>query len=142
MGAAHSDDLRIRVVDEVSAGRMSRRQAAAHFRVSAASAVRWVTLKAETGGVAPRPRGGRSRSPLEPHAAWLLELVAKEPDLTLADLEGRILEGLGLRITEVSIRRFFKRHRISYKKNTARLRADAARRGASARAMEDRAAPP
>jgi len=69
MGAAHSDDLRIRVVDEVAAGRLSRRQAAAHFRVSPASAVRWVTLKAQTGGVAPRPRGGRSRSPLEPHAA-------------------------------------------------------------------------
>jgi transposase len=136
MGAAHSDDLRIRVVEEVSAGRMSRRQAAAHFRVSAASAVRWVALKAQTGGVAPRSRGGMSRSPLEPHAAWLLGLVAKEPDLTLADLEDRILEGVGVKITEVSIRRFFKRHRISYKKNAARLRADAARRGRGARALE------
>jgi len=142
MGVAHSDDLRIRVVDEVSAGRMSRRRAAAHFRVSPASAVRWVSLKAETGGVTPRPRGGRSRSPLEPHAAWLLDLVAKEPDLTLAELEGRILDGVGLRITEVSIRRFFKRHRISYKKNSARQRADAARRGRSARAVEGRAGQP
>ena len=136
MGAAHSGDLRIRVVEEVTAGRMSRRQAAAHFRVSAASAVRWVSLKAETGGVAPRPRGGRSRSPLTPHTVWLLELVAKEPDLTLADLEHRILDGVGVAITEVSIRRFFKRHRISYKKNAARLRADAARRGRGARALE------
>lgn len=139
MSAAHSDDLRIRVVEEVSTGRMSRRQAAAHFRVSAASAVRWVSLKAQSGGVSPRPRGGKSRSPLTPHAAWLLELVAKEPDLTLAELEQRILDGVGLKITEVSIRRFFKRHRISYKKNSARLRADAARRGRSARAVEARA---
>ena len=139
MGAAHSDDLRIRVVDEVSAGRMSRRQAAVHFRVSAASAVRWVALKEETGGVTPRARGGRSRSPLTPHAAWLLELVSREPDLTLADLEQRILDGVGVTITEVSIRRFFKRHRISYKKNAARLRADAARRGRSARTLEGRA---
>ena len=139
MGAAHSDDLRIRVVDEVSAGRMSRRQAAAHFRVSAASAVRWVSLKEETGGVAPRPRGGKSRSPLTPHTAWLVELVAKEPDLTLAELERRVLKDMGVEITEVSIRRFFKRHRISYKKNAARLRADAARRGRSARALEGRA---
>ena len=139
MSAAHSDDLRIRVVEEVSTGRMSRRQAAAHFRVSAASAVRWVSLKAQSGGVSPRPRGGKSRSPLTPHAAWLLELVAKEPDLTLAEIEQRILDGVGLKITEVSIRRFFKRHRISYKKNSARLRADAARRGRSARAVEARA---
>ena len=121
MGAARSIDLRERVVAEVAAG-MSRRQAAAHFRVSAASAVRWVGLKAETGGVAPRPRGGRSRSPLEPHAIWLKALVAQESDLTLAELEQRILEGLGLKITERSIRRFFTRHRISFKKNRARQR--------------------
>ena len=51
--------------------------AAAHFRVSAASAIRWVGLKPETGRVAPRPRGGKSRSPLEPHADWLKALVAR-----------------------------------------------------------------
>jgi transposase len=73
---------------------------------------------------------------LTPHAAWLLELVAAEPDLTLAELEHRILDGVGVTITEVSIRRFFKRHRISYKKNAARLRADAARRGRGPRAVE------
>jgi transposase len=122
MGAAHSIDLRERVVAEVAAG-MSRRQAAAHFRVGVSSAIRWVELKGETGGVAPRPRGGKSRSPLEPHAAWLKALVAKEPDLTLAELEQRILDGLGLKITERSIRRFFTRHRISFKKNRARQRA-------------------
>ena len=67
MGAARSKDLRSRVVAEVAAG-MSRRQAAARFKVSAASAVRWVTLAAQTGGVDPRPRGGKSRSPLAPPA--------------------------------------------------------------------------
>lgn len=122
MGAARSTDLRERVVAEVAAG-MSRRQAAARYRVSASSAIRWMGLKAETGVVSPRPRGGKSRSPLEPHAAWLLDLVAKEPDLTLAELERRIFEGLGLTITERSIRRFFARHRISFKKNRARQRA-------------------
>jgi len=135
MGAAHSEDLRSRVVAEVAAG-SSRRKAAARFKVSAASAVRWAALEAQTGSVSARRRGGESRSPLEAHGAWLKELVAKEPDLTLAELELRLLEGLGLKITERSIRRFFKRHAISYKKNAARLRADAARRGRSARALE------
>jgi transposase len=139
MGAAHSDDLRCRVVDEVTAGRMSRRQAAAHFRVSAASAVRWVTLKAQSGSVAQRPRGGRSRSPLEPHAPWLLNLVAKESDLTLADLVCRISEGVGLHTTDVSLRRFFKRHKISFKKNSARIRTAAARRARSAAILDRRA---
>ena len=136
MGAAHSDDLRSRVVAEVAAGR-SRRQAAARFKVSAASAIRWTTLEAQTGSVRARPRGGKT-SPLELHADWLKDLVAKEPDLTLAEIELRLLDGLGVKITERSIRRFFKRHGVSYKKNTARLRADAARRGRSARALEGR----
>ncbi len=128
MGAAWSVDLRERVVAEVSAG-MSRRRAAARFRVSPSSAIRWTALERETGGVAPRPRGGKSRSPLEPHAAWLLDLVAGEPDLTLAELERRIADGLGLSITERSIRRFFQRHRITLKKSLARGRAGSAGRG-------------
>ena len=136
MGAAHSNDLRIRVVAEVAAGRMSRRKAAVHFRVSAASAVRWVELQEETGGISPRPRGGKSRSPLEPHSVWLLELTAREGDLTLAEIGRRILEGLGVKTTEVSIRRFFIRHKISFKKNAARHRAGTARRGRGTRALE------
>jgi transposase len=136
MGAAHSEDLRSRVVAEVAAG-SSRRQAAARFKVSAASAIRWTALEAQTGSISARPVGGKT-SPLEAHADWLKRLVAQEPDLTLAELEVRLLEGLGLKITERSIRRFFKRHRISYKKNAARLRADAARRGRSTRALEGR----
>jgi transposase len=135
MGAAHSKGLRERVVAEVVAG-ASRRQAAARFKVSISSAIRWVALAAKTGGVEPRPRGGRSRSPLEPHAAWLLDLVAGEGDLTLADLERRILDGLGLKTTEVSIRRFFKRHRISFKKNAARRRTVPPRRGPGPSALE------
>jgi len=71
---AHSDDLRSRVVGEILAG-ASRREAAERFKVSAASAVRWAQLYSQTGGVGPRPRGGKSRSPLEPHAAWLLDLT-------------------------------------------------------------------
>jgi len=135
MGAARSIDLRERVVGEVSAG-MSRRQAAARFKVSPSSAIRWTALERATGGVAPRPRGGTSRSPLEPHAAWLLELVAREPDLTLAELERRIGAEVGLTITERSIRRFFDRHRITLKKSRARGRAGPAGRSRGARALE------
>jgi transposase len=104
--------------------------------VSPASAVRWVQLHGQTGSIAPRPRGGKSRSPLEPHAAWLLDLSAREGDLTLAELERRILEGIGVKTTEVSIRRFFKRHKITFKKNSARRRTGQAGRGRGPRALE------
>jgi transposase len=118
---AYSEDLRGLVVAEVAAG-SSRRAAAQRFKVSASSAIRWVELHAETGSVRPRP-GGKSRSPLEPHASLLLELIAKEPDLTLAEIE-RLLEGRGVRTTDSSIDRFFKRHGVSFKKkDSARRRA-------------------
>jgi transposase len=127
----YSNDLRSRVVGEVAAG-TSRRQAALRFGVSPSFAVRWAGLHSATGSVSPRPRGGKSRSPLEPHKDWQLELVAQEPDLTLQELEQRIWEGVGVVTSERSIRRFFKRHGISFKKNSTHRRTGAPRRGASA----------
>ena len=134
---AHSDDLRLRVVAEILAG-ASRRQAAERFKVSAASAVRWAQLYSQTGGVGPRPRGGKSRSPLEPHAAWLLDLTTAEPDLTLEAIVQRLLAGLGLKTSEAAaaVRRFFKRHAITFKKNAARRRTRSARRVPGSRALE------
>ena len=72
----YSDDLRSRVVAAVAEG-CSRRAAGKRFAVSASSSIRWVELQRETGSVSPRPRGGKSRSPLELHATWLLDLVDK-----------------------------------------------------------------
>jgi transposase len=133
----YSDDLRERVVTAVAGG-CSRRSAAERFAVSASSAIRWVELHEETGSVSRRPRGGKSRSPLEPHAAWLLELVAKEADLTLAEIVERLSRDRGVRTTDSSVDRFFKRHNVSFKKNSARSRAGAARRGRSAATLEGR----
>lgn len=140
MGKARSDDLRERVVAAVAAG-MSRRQAAARFQVGVSSAIRWVTLKAETGGIGQRPRGGKPRSPLTPHTDWLVALIVAENDLTLAQIGRRLLDERGVRTNEASIRRFFKRNRITVKKNTARRRADAARRGRGPRFVEGQPTP-
>ena len=132
----YSDDLRARVVAAVADG-CSRRAAAERFAVSAPSAVRWVALHDETGSVSARRRGGKSRSPLEPHASWLLELTGQEPDLTLAEIVQRLLDR-GVHTTDSSLDRFFKRHKVSFKKNSARSRAGTARRGRSAATLEGR----
>jgi transposase len=134
---AYSDDLRARVVAAVAAG-CSRRAAAERFAVSAPSAVRWVALHAETGSVSARRRGGKSRSPLEPHASWLLELIVREPDLTLAEIVQRLLQDRGVRTTDSSLDRFFTRHKVSFKKNPARGRARTARRGRGTATLEGR----
>lgn len=134
---AYSTDLRARVVAAVAAG-SSRRAAADRFEVSPSSAIRWVELHDKTGSVSPRRRAGKSRSPLEAHAPWLLELVAKEPDLTLAEMVRRLLEDRGVHTTDSSVDRFLKRHGLSFKKNSARRRARATRRGGSAATLEGR----
>ena len=85
---------------------------------------------------------GKSRSPLEPHAAWLLELVDKEPDLTLAEIVERLLQDRGVRTSDSSVDRFFKRHGVSFKKNSARRRAGTARRGRGAAMLEGRSGKP
>lgn len=136
--ATYSNDLRSLVVGEVAAG-SSRRAAASRFKVSASSAIRWVELHGATGSVSPRRRCGRSRSPLEPHASWLLELIAKEPDLTLAEIVRRLFESLGVRTTDSSVDRFFNRHKVSFKKKEpARSRTGSPRRGRGAAKLEGR----
>ena len=134
---AYSDDLRGLVIAEVAAG-ASRRSAARRFKVSVSAAIRWVEFHAATGRVSPA-KGRKPRSPLEPHASWLLNLIAQEPDLTLAQIEQRLLAGRGVRSTDSSIDRFFKRHKVSFKKKeSARSRTGAPRRGRGATELEGR----
>ena len=137
---AYSDDLRGRVVAEVAAG-ASRRSAALRFKVSASSAIRWVEHHGETGSVS-AARKRKPRSPLEQHASWLLELIAQEPDLTLAEIEQRLAQR-GVRTTDSSIDRFFKRRQVSFKKKeSARGRARSPRRGRGAAKLEGRPGAP
>src|SRR5262245_20724974 len=109
----YSEDLRALVVTAVAEG-CSRRAAGKRFAVSASSSIRWVELHEETGSVSPRQRSGKSRSPLELHAVWLLDLVAKEPDLTLAEIVERLLQKRQVCTSDSSVDRFFQRHGVSF----------------------------
>lgn len=114
----YSDDVRALMISQFEGG-ASRREAGRHVRVSPATAVRWVKQVELTGRVERKPAGGRSRSPLEAQAAWLLALVDREPDLTLEQIAQRLAAELAVKTTKSSIDRFFGRHGISFKKNPA-----------------------
>lgn len=134
MPSAYSEDLRVRVLRAVENG-SSARSAGRQFAVSESVAVKWVARWRQTGSVAARAVGGAFKSPLDDHAALLLELIAVEPDLTIKEVQARLREqkisaGFG------SVWRFFDRHGISFKKNRARQRAGSGRRGGGAVAME------
>jgi transposase len=137
MPKACSQDLRMRLVEAVIAG-ASRREAAERFDVSASSGVKWLQRWEETGSVAAKPTGG-SVSPLEEHANWLLTLISKQPDLTLdevvAAMRKRRIAG-----SRSAVWRLFARHGISFKKKElARSRARASRRGTRPPAVDERA---
>lgn len=114
MGAPYSADLRQRVVAEIEAG-SSRRAAARRFKIGVSTAIRWPTLKAETGSLVPR-RKRRPRSPLTVHRVWLLELNRQEPDLTLEQTVERIWLELGVKTSDSSVDRFYRREGITFKK--------------------------
>jgi transposase len=129
MPKPYSQDLRERVVAAVAGGK-SRPAAAAQFRVSVSSAIRWVQRWQATGELAAKPTGG-STSPLEKHEAELHALVEERADLTLDEFCA-VLREREIVTSRVSFHRFCERHALTFKKNSARQRARAPRRGRAA----------
>ena len=116
MAKALSEDLRERVVAAVDAG-ATHRQASERFEVSAASVSRWGLLKRSTGTVVPGPLGGDRRSGrIEAHAALILGLLERTPDITLSEIRAELAEA-GVPVGVATLWRFFARRRITLKKS-------------------------
>jgi len=122
MAKGYSKDLRVRAVALVEEGE-SRREAARLLGLVPSTAIRWIERWTTTGSVDAKPGTGHSRSPLEKHKQWLLDLVAAEPDLTLEEIRARLRTEKKQKAGIGSIWRFFDRHDITFKKNSARGRA-------------------
>jgi transposase len=124
---ALSDDLRERVVMAVVDDGMSRNGAAKRFGVGIASAVRWVARFKATGGLSPSRMGGDRRSHrIEAHRDYLLGLNRRQPDLTLLEIQERLIANCGERFSSSVIWRFFDRHGITYKKRPRTPRSNSA----------------
>ncbi len=135
---SYSADLRSRVIRSVEGG-LSSRAAAARFEVSVSSVIRWVRRYRDSGVTEAKQRGGYKASPLDAHKEWLLELIAKEPDITLEEIRRKLPEvkvsaGIG------SIWRFYDRHGISFKKNRTRHRTGPGGRSGGTAAVEGKPA--
>jgi transposase len=125
---ALSVDLRERVVRAVVDEGMSRNGAARRFGVSIASAVRWVARFQVTGEVAPSPTGGDRRSDrVEAHGDYLLGLIRRRPDMTLVEIQARLIANCGERFSSSVLWRFFDRHEITFKKSLRMPKSSSAR---------------
>jgi len=78
----------IRVVE----GGGAARAAARPFAIGDSTAIRWAKRWRETGSYEAKSNKGQSRSPLKKYELWLLELVRREPDLTLEEIQCRLLD--------------------------------------------------
>ncbi len=109
---AYSMDLRERALLDSDAG-MKAAEVAAKYRVSGS----WVRLlkqrRRETGEVAPRAQRHGRRRMLDPHLHTLAELIAEQPDRTLAELK----DALGTSASVPTIWRAVKELGVTVKKN-------------------------
>jgi transposase len=120
----YSLDLRRRVLDAYFGGEGSQRQLAARFRVSLSFVRNLLRLARETGGVAPRPRGGGHRPALDAQAmSTVVRLVRAAPDATLDELREQVLKRTGHEVSRSTMCRAVRRTGWRRKKNIPRLRA-------------------
>ena len=101
---AYSEDLRSRIVAAVDGG-MPRSQAARVFGVGRATVKRYLALRREAGGLAPRP--GRGPSPIKTGAlaAALPPRLEAAPDATLAEHCTWYEEAAGVRVADTTMSR-------------------------------------
>ena len=115
MPRALSDDLRLRVVEEIEAG-ASRRSAASKFKVSIASAVRWHQRYRRSGCVCPDRMGGdRLSERAERHAKTVLGWIEEKQDISLVEICARLKEQ-GHSFAPSTIWRLLDRHKYTVKK--------------------------
>ncbi len=130
----YSADLRERVIKAVLSG-LSARSVARVFSVSESSAIKWMQQFRRDGRMAPSTVRGHRRAVLEPHAAFLLELIREHDDLTLEEIRALLVER-EIEASVTTIWSFYDRHGISFKKKPVRDRTGPPRRGRRARPLE------
>jgi transposase len=113
----YSDDLRERVALFVLSG-ATVRHAAAVFRVSVASVVKWTQRHRATGSAAARPMGGRRHDVMAPGRDYALARLAAQPSLTLRGLQGE-LAAQGLKVSYGAVWHFVHAEGLSFKKKRA-----------------------
>ena len=124
MGYGYSLDLRKKIIEKAhSSG--SARAAARHFGVSPSCAITLVARWRKTGSYAPGQVGGQKKRKLAGHEDWLHEVMAAEPDITLAELRER-LAAKGIEISCQSINDTLRALDYRYKKKPRMRRSKSA----------------
>ncbi len=68
------------------------------------------------GSIGGRVKGQPSRSKLDPHEGFILDLIAATPDITLAEIADRLARERGVRVVPSTVWMFLAKRGITYKK--------------------------
>jgi transposase len=117
-----SQDLRGRIIAAREGGEGTG-EVCKRFGVSRKSVERFWNQHRLTGKCQPKKIGGYRRSRLEKHDRTLRRWIARQPDLTLSELQQRCLEQLKVSISMTPLWHRLERLGLSYKKNDACRRA-------------------
>jgi len=115
MPAPYSQDLRERVIGFMVLGG-SARAAATRFAVSVSSAGRWAQRWRADGRARPRAMGGDRRSRLSGHRLRVLQLVARQPDMTLQEIRSALAASCAITVGVSTVHRFLTAHNLTRKK--------------------------
>ena len=100
----YSEDLRERVVAAVEGGQ-PRKDVVVRFEVSLPTIERWLRLKRETGGLAPKPVPGPVAVKTEALMAALPERLAEHADAPLAEQCSWWQEATGVQVSTATMSR-------------------------------------
>ena len=119
---AYSLDLRERVVSAYQNGAGSIREVSEQFQVSGSFLKKMLARQRATGDLAPRGHGGGKRKTLSAtQRKWLLKTVLAMPDITLSELQTRLLNKKRTRASVPTLSRELRRLNLRRKKNLWRL---------------------
>src|SRR5438105_5147480 len=112
-----SEDLRRRVVEVIEGG-ATIPEAAEQCGVSISSVGRFLRLHRETGSVSSAKFGGYKDFTLAAHEDLVRQLVAEQPDITLAELEAGLAKKK-IVVGKSSISRFLHHLKLPFKKKVS-----------------------
>lgn len=96
----------------------SGRAAALRLQLSPATGARWATAIRRTGEARIAPQGRpKGSGKLDPHGAFLAEVLEQDGDLTMAELSAALHEATGVRSHPNAIGKFLHKLGYSYKKS-------------------------
>lgn len=146
MARAYSLDLRRRVVDAIDGG-LPARKAARRFSIGESTAIAWHRQWLDTGTLEPGKQGKPPGSKLDPHEAFIRELIAADKDIACYEIAEALGARLGVSACAATVWYFLERLGLTHKKrpptrrnSSARTSSRGAKRGSTGNPTSPRSA--